>query len=82
MKIKMIFYVIFIVYFFFSILFILEKYEFVFLMILGFVGFFIVLVIIYNFIRKYIYKDVYSLDMVFDVGGKVMFSLMVVIVML
>lgn len=60
----------------------MEKYEFVFLMILGFVGFFIVLVIIYNFIRKYIYKDVYSLDMVFDVGGKVMFSLMVVIVML
>lgn len=82
MKIKMIFYVIFICIFFFSILFILEKYEFVFLMILGFVGFFIVLVIIYNFIRKYIYKDVYSLDMVFDVGGKVIFSLMVVIVML
>lgn len=49
-------------------------------MILGFAGFSIVLAIIHNSIRKYIYKDAHSLDTVFDAGGKVTLSLTAVTV--
>ncbi|XP_052720836.1 uncharacterized protein LOC128192294 isoform X2 [Crassostrea angulata] len=59
---------------------ILEKHESALLMILGFAGFSIVLAIIHNSIRKYIYKDAHSLDTVFDAGGKVTLSLTAVTV--
>lgn len=81
MKIKMTFYVIFTyAYFLLSISPILEKHESALLMILGFAGFSIVLAIIHNSIRKYIYKDAHSLDTVFDAGGKVTLSLTAVTV--
>lgn len=60
--------------------FVLEWYELVLLMILGFGGFFILLVVLYNLVWKYIFYDEYNLDIMFDVGGNVSLSLMVVMV--
>ena len=50
------------------------------LQLLGFGGFSLFLAIIYNLIRKYVFKDSDNLDTTFDAGGKVSMSLTAVTV--
>lgn len=59
---------------------VLEKHESALLMLLGFGGFSIVLAILHNSVRKYIYHDEHNLDTTFDAGGNVSLSLTAVTV--
>ena len=59
---------------------ILEKYEVGLFMVLGFGGFSVLIAILHNVIRKYVYGDAGSLDTMFDAGGKVSLSLTAVTV--
>ncbi|KAJ8306847.1 hypothetical protein KUTeg_014931 [Tegillarca granosa] len=58
----------------------IEKFEASLLMVLGFGGFSLILAVIYNAVRKYIFHDSHNLDTSFDAGGKVSLSLTVVTV--
>ncbi|KAJ8306848.1 hypothetical protein KUTeg_014932 [Tegillarca granosa] len=58
----------------------IEKYQASLLMVLGFVGFSLMLAFIYNAVRKYIFHDSHNLDTSFDAGGNVSLSLTVVTV--
>lgn len=58
----------------------LEKYQALLLMFLGFGGLSITLGVIYSTVRRYVYRDTNSLDTVFDAGGKVTVSLTAVTV--
>ena len=58
----------------------LEKHEAALLILLGFGGFSVVVAILFNVIRKYVFRDSHSLDTVFDAGGRVTFSLTSVVV--
>ena len=49
-------------------------------MLLGFGGFSVLVAVIYNTIRKYVFKDSHNLDTVFDAGGRVSLSLTAVTV--
>lgn len=59
---------------------VLEKHESALLMLLGFGGFSIVLAVLHNAVRKYIYHDEHNLDTTFDAGGNVSLSLTAVTV--
>ncbi|XP_071166222.1 uncharacterized protein [Mytilus edulis] len=59
---------------------ILEKHEALLLMFLGFGGLSITLGMVHYAVRRYIYRDVHSLDTVFDAGGKVTLGLTAVTV--
>ena len=59
---------------------ILEKYEVGLFMVLGFAGFSVLIALLHNVIRKYVYGDAGSLDTMFDAGGKVSLSLTAVTV--
>ena len=59
---------------------IMEKYEAALLILLGFGGFSVFIAVIYNVIRKYVFKDSHNLDTVFDAGGRVTLSLTAVTV--
>ncbi|VDI41963.1 Hypothetical predicted protein [Mytilus galloprovincialis] len=59
---------------------VLEKYEALLLMFLGFGGLSITLGIVHYAVRRYIYRDAHSLDTVFDAGGKVTLGLTAVTV--
>ncbi len=58
----------------------MEKHETAFLLLLGFGGFSLVLAVIYNVIRRRVYKDVDNVDNTFDAGGKVSMSMTAVTV--
>ena len=58
----------------------IEKYEAALLILLGFGGFSVVVAVVYNMIRRYVYKDYHNLDTIFDAGGQVSFSLTAVTV--
>ena len=58
----------------------IEKYEATLLILVGFGGFSILLGMLYNFIRKYVFDDANNLDTTFDAGGKVSMSLTAVTV--
>ena len=49
-------------------------------MLLGFGGFSIILALLHNAVRKYIFHDVHNLDTTFDAGGNVSLSLTAVTV--
>ncbi|XP_050416686.1 uncharacterized protein LOC126830352 [Patella vulgata] len=57
-----------------------EKHETAALILVGFGGFSVLLALLYNAIRKHVFKDVNSLDTTFDAGGKVSMSLTAVTV--
>lgn len=59
---------------------VIEKYELALLMLLGFAGFSMLIGIVYNKIRHYVFKDFHSLDVIFDAGGRVSLSLTAVTV--
>lgn len=59
---------------------VLERYESALLMILGFGGFSILLAVLHNSVRKYIFHDEHNLDTTFDAGGNVSLSLTAVTV--
>lgn len=59
---------------------VLAKHESALLMLLGFGGFSVILAILYNAVRKYIYHDEHNLDTTFDAGGNVSLSLTAVTV--
>ncbi|KAK3100009.1 hypothetical protein FSP39_013434, partial [Pinctada imbricata] len=59
---------------------VLEKYESALLMLLGFGGFSIILALLHNAVRKYIFHDEHNLDTTFDAGGNVSLSLTAVTV--
>ncbi|XP_045205297.2 uncharacterized protein LOC123557720 isoform X1 [Mercenaria mercenaria] len=59
---------------------VIEKYELALLMLLGFAGFSMLIGIAYNNIRRYVFKDFHSLDVIFDAGGRVSVSLTAVTV--
>ena len=67
-------------YFLFRTNSILEKYEVGLFMVLGFGGFSVLIALVHNWIRKYVYGDAGSLDTMFDAGGKVSLSLTAVTV--
>ena len=58
----------------------IEKYEAALLMLLGFGGFSVTVAVVYNGIRRYVFKDSHNLDTVFDAGGRVSLSLTAVTV--
>ena len=58
----------------------IEKYEAALLILLGFCGFSVLVAVVYNMIRRYVYKDYHNLDTIFDAGGRVSFSLTAVTV--
>ena len=58
----------------------IEKHEAALLMLLGFGGFSVLVAILYNSLRKYVFKDSHNLDTVFDAGGRVSLSLTAVTV--
>ena len=59
---------------------VIEKHEAALLMLLGFGGFSVLIAVIYNSLRKYVFKDSHNLDTVFDAGGRVSLSLTAVTV--
>ncbi|XP_071088112.1 uncharacterized protein [Haliotis cracherodii] len=59
---------------------IMAKHEAALLLLLGFGGFSILLALLYNAIRKYVFHDADNLDTTFDAGGKVSMSLTAVTV--
>jgi hypothetical protein len=59
---------------------VLEKHESALLMLLGFGGFSILLAMLHNAVRKYIFHDTHNLDTTFDAGGNVSLSLTAVTV--
>ena len=59
---------------------VLEKHEAALLILLGFGGFSVVVAVLFNYVRKYVFRDSRSLDTVFDAGGRVTFSLTSVVV--
>ncbi|XP_033744244.1 urea-proton symporter DUR3-like [Pecten maximus] len=59
---------------------VLEKHESALLMLLGFGGFSIILAMLHNAVRKYIFHDEHNLDTTFDAGGNVSMSLTAVTV--
>ncbi|KAK3575937.1 hypothetical protein CHS0354_001140 [Potamilus streckersoni] len=59
---------------------VLDKYESALLLILGFGGFSIILALLHNAVRKYIFHDEHNLDTTFDAGGNVSLSLTAVTV--
>ena len=59
---------------------VLEKHETALLMLLGFGGFSIILALIHNAVRKYVFHDEHNLDTTFDAGGNVSLSLTAVTV--
>ena len=59
---------------------VLEKHETALLMLLGFGGFSIILALLYNAVRKYVFHDEHNLDSTFDAGGNVTLSLTAVTV--
>ena len=59
---------------------VLERHESALLMILGFGGFSILLAVLHNSVRKYIFHDEHNLDTTFDAGGNVSLSLTAVTV--
>ena len=58
----------------------IEKHEAALLMLLGFGGFSVLVAVVYNSLRKYVFKDSHNLDTVFDAGGRVSLSLTAVTV--
>nr|WGU51207.1 DUR3-like urea transporter subtype A2 [Theodoxus fluviatilis] len=60
---------------------ILQKWEAALLVVLGFGGFSVLLALLYNAIRRHVFRDVSSLDTTFDAGGRVSMSLTAVTVM-
>ena len=59
---------------------VLEKHEAALLILLGFGGFSVLVAVLFNVLRKYVFRDSHSLDTVFDAGGRVTFSLTSVVV--
>nr|WGU51206.1 DUR3-like urea transporter subtype A1 [Theodoxus fluviatilis] len=59
---------------------VLEKHETALLMLLGFGGFSILLALLHNAVRKYVFHDEHNLDTTFDAGGNVSLSLTAVTV--
>lgn len=58
----------------------IEKYETALLMLLGFAGFSAFVGFLYNILRRRVFRDWHSLDVVFDAGGHVSVSLTAVTV--
>ena len=58
----------------------IEKHSIGLLMVLGFGGMSVLLAIVHNAVRQYVYKDTHNLDTVFDAGGRVTLSLTAVTV--
>ncbi|XP_046575766.1 urea-proton symporter DUR3-like [Haliotis rubra] len=59
---------------------VLEKHDTALLMLLGFGGFSVILALIHNAVRKYVFHDEHNLDTTFDAGGNVSLSLTAVTV--
>ncbi|ESO89504.1 hypothetical protein LOTGIDRAFT_165098 [Lottia gigantea] len=59
---------------------VLDKHETALLMLLGFGGFSIILALLHNAVRKYVFHDEHNLDTTFDAGGNVSLSLTAVTV--
>ncbi|XP_021364349.1 uncharacterized protein LOC110457411 isoform X2 [Mizuhopecten yessoensis] len=59
---------------------ILQKHESALLILLGFGGFSVILALIHNAIRKYVFHDAHNLDTAFDAGGNISTSLTAVTV--